>query len=389
MGEVILTSGVFRLGDELKIEQNLFQPLKGWLSPTVNTIISGEYHAIGVNGAGIVEQQLKDLEIQLKEVKTELEDMVNNGTVSDLVTSHTLMGNILQMGILGYFAINDSLENLTPLSTDVISYRLPSYGSFSTNFSVNYSFGIPRTVKFPGLLMDVNRSSSIISAKDNSDSKRLDYARIAGVRLSAYEHLIPELLFSDESDPKGGISAVKALSIAAQQGQRIYVLTQANAEQLNNINIDFNTKSEIRNALNAGNEVTVSENQITLDGWVGVGYIIFDPVTGSGAYKISGGANGSFWEKYQAHIDTYLIELSPEIAALLITGGVIPKSWVGAKPLLGSPNPLTSILRAIGFPGATSVIARLYLIPLIVAIGTFIGFYNIGILVFCLIFTAF
>lgn len=31
-----------------------------------------------------------------------------------------------------------------------------------------------------------------------------------------------------------------------------------------------------------------------MSGWSGAGYIIFDPVTGSGAYKIGGGKNGSY-----------------------------------------------------------------------------------------------
>jgi hypothetical protein len=49
---------------------------------------------------------------------------------------------------------------------------------------------------------------------------------------------------------------------------------------------------EIQNALNAGRTVTVHEAPITVSGWTGTGYIIDDPATGAGAYKISGGANG-------------------------------------------------------------------------------------------------
>jgi hypothetical protein len=38
----------------------------------------------------------------------------------------------------------------------------------------------------------------------------------------------------------------------------------------------------------------VHQSPITQSGWTGTGYIITDPVTGAGAYKISGGANGAF-----------------------------------------------------------------------------------------------
>lgn len=38
------------------------------------------------------------------------------------------------------------------------------------------------------------------------------------------------------------------------------------------------------------------ESPISVSGWTGSGYIIDDPATGAGAYKISGGANGgSLW----------------------------------------------------------------------------------------------
>jgi hypothetical protein len=42
-----------------------------------------------------------------------------------------------------------------------------------------------------------------------------------------------------------------------------------------------------------GRKVTVHHFPITQSGWTGTGYIITDPATGAGAYKISGGANGA------------------------------------------------------------------------------------------------
>lgn len=39
-------------------------------------------------------------------------------------------------------------------------------------------------------------------------------------------------------------------------------------------------------------EVTVHQADINANGWTGMGYMILDPDSGAGAYKISGGANG-------------------------------------------------------------------------------------------------
>lgn len=61
---------------------------------------------------------------------------------------------------------------------------------------------------------------------------------------------------------------------------------------LNAINLYTDTEQEIRNSVNAGKVVTANEQRINFNGWVGEGYIIIDPETGAGAYKIAGGENG-------------------------------------------------------------------------------------------------
>lgn len=51
--------------------------------------------------------------------------------------------------------------------------------------------------------------------------------------------------------------------------------------------ISQDVKFEIENALASGKEVTLHENDIAVGAWAGSGYLIIDPVTGTGAYKIS------------------------------------------------------------------------------------------------------
>ncbi len=89
------------------------------------------------------------------------------------------------------------------------------------------------------------------------------------------------------------MSAVKALAIAAQQGDRIYQITSDNIGILDELNIGAEIKNEIRAAVATDKEATVSKNTITVAGWTGAGYIISDPETGAGAYRISGGRNGA------------------------------------------------------------------------------------------------
>jgi len=50
--------------------------------------------------------------------------------------------------------------------------------------------------------------------------------------------------------------------------------------------------SEIEQAINQGKEVITHTDAVTVPGYMGAGYIILDPITGDGAYKIAGGENG-------------------------------------------------------------------------------------------------
>ncbi|EDN66247.1 conserved hypothetical protein [Beggiatoa sp. PS] len=104
---------------------------------------------------------------------------------------------------------------------------------------------------------------------------------------SALEHRIPELLFTNEENPGEAVSAVKALALASAQGQRIYQVTSENANTvLPVLNISADVKEEIRASVAVGKVATVSQNNITVGSWTGVGYIITDPETGAGAYRI-------------------------------------------------------------------------------------------------------
>jgi hypothetical protein len=64
---------------------------------------------------------------------------------------------------------------------------------------------------------------------------------------------------------------------------------------LPHINHDEATMAEIRASLQRGREVITHTDAVTVPGWRGAGYIILDPVTGEGAYKIGGGQNGGYF----------------------------------------------------------------------------------------------
>lgn len=286
-GAVIETGPTQVMGTELRGELGYYFPNKGWdIRP--KSIVAGEYQAVGLDLAGIAPSQLEQLKTDLGTVKAKLE---NNDPAG--LTRHSLTGNLLQTGVTSYFALNDVQDQLAAQGTDVVAYRLPSFGTFSTNLKTDYYFGMPRNVSFPGILMDIDYLYSQVADHDNVQTDAINFMRVTGPRTSALEHLVPEEMFSTDESPANGISAVKAIALAQGEGQRVYTLNAGNLEvALIAINADAAVENEIRNAVNAGKEVSIHQNSINYYGWSGHGYIIIDPETGSGAYKISGGADG-------------------------------------------------------------------------------------------------
>jgi len=191
---------------------------------------------------------------------------------------------------------------------------------------------MPISVSGGGFVMDVDRNVNIVSVLDGSNDKHLQFMRTSGMHSSALEHSVPEQMFSTPENPVQGISAVKALQIANNQGIPIYTINQSNINAIMpQLQVDDNVKADIQNAVNAGKEVSVSKTNITYNGWTGCGYIIIDPTTGAGAYMIGGGFNGAYLLMIAA-----LISFLLPIVAIIIAGG-------GAAALTGA-----GILAAVG-----------------------------------------
>ena len=86
------------------------------------------------------------------------------------------------------------------------------------------------------------------------------------------------------------VSAVKAIQIAASQGQKVYTVNASNASAALAAS---GAGGEIKEAIQAGMEVTFHERGINAHGWSGTGYSIVDPETGVGSYLIEGKGNGA------------------------------------------------------------------------------------------------
>ena len=318
----------------------LYDPTQWDLTPDAS-YTAGQATAIGISAGGISAKQLDTLKTRLENTKTQLQ--ANN--VQNL-TGEQISGDLLTAVIWSWFAAAESHNRLSQNQAQMIENPGLSYGLFHAVANPIYSWGVVRKVTFPGVNMDIGHVRNITWAKDNDDRKWVAYNRLRGQYMSALEHAVPERFFNDPqkcnlqgaSNPTAGlpdcpqgISAVKALGIAAQQGQRIYTITQkVYNDNPNIVNTalsahSYDTQNRVQQSLDAGYEVTIHERPITESGWTGAGYTQIDPATGAGAYTIEGGSNGGVILVFVFVIlfafFSILFPLLAGASALWVTGG--------------------------------------------------------------------
>ena len=219
-GQVVHSTGSMTLGAALKTRMG-FQSPQGSYQYSENDLDAGQYQAIGIDMQGVSPTQLEVLQARLENTQTQIEA---DNTAS--LTKHDVVGDILQAGIQGYMAMTYATDRIAAQSAGVAYYRQPSYGSFSTALTVAYSLGgMPAQVTFSGVVMDVDRMVTNVEEKANCYEGYVAFNRASGMRNSAYEHQIPEQLFSTDTEQAEGVSTAKALAVAMAQGQRIYTLT--------------------------------------------------------------------------------------------------------------------------------------------------------------------
>ena len=123
---------------------------------------------------------------------------------------------------LHYWAETDYLGEVAASRRGVHTLRLPSVGLFSSNLSVSYLFGAPRTAVYAGRSMDVQRS--LVGAAGADPDQVVGWVKQSGLQGSYLEGSVfeqLELIASGTPQPNG-ISSVHLISHAASQGVPIY-----------------------------------------------------------------------------------------------------------------------------------------------------------------------
>ncbi len=278
---VILEGPAVNLGASLNLSVNFIEP--GMSTENIETDISaGIYYCISIAALNPSQDQLSGKLDTLKSLSGTIYDSVN--------TRDDQIGELLHGISIEYFSkANNAARSLAALmhmqNTNVTS------GSFvSVRVSYANVFGIPLSpATIAGLNLDVQRYMQSPFSITGDNDQRKEFVQIQGLNSSFFEHSIMEMIAGLES-----ISTVKALQIANETGVPIYTITTSNINDvLPGLTVLQEVKTDIQNAINAGKEVTISRDNVRLNDWTGVGFIVRDPNTGGGAYMISGGTGGT------------------------------------------------------------------------------------------------
>ena len=310
-GKVVQQQAGFTLGESIIASPAITKLTGGWFEAK-NEITAGEYHAITITLQGFSNAQLN------KAPNPSAESLLHQAGVALLEGSDIFLGFINDMN-LGH------------------AVRHPSFGSVSTGLQTKFSFLVPRQVDFVESRVDLDYMALSLVANASSGATRQQINEAVGLSLSMLEDQIPTYYLSSRAYPGEGISATKAIGQALLTGQSVYAVNSSNINTvLPLLSHDSAVLTDIRNGVNAGLEVTVHERPVQLSAWTGAGYMLIDPATGSGAYRISGGYNGG----------GAVTELNPALAVLGLSIAlpiVIPTMLAdegdcGAKEKIQSPD---------------------------------------------------
>ncbi len=266
-GSELTRASGFTLGQEIATTEAIQRVTGDWYSTnTVNT--AGQYIAISFDLEGTGANPLNKVIAQTPE-------------------------NLLHETGRAYWAnLDDHLAVLTSLHT-AIGVRQPSFGLFATNLETLYNFGIPTKVRLTGVSVDIHALLTSMVAFDDDPNKTIQAVEQNGMIASALENQIPQAHLAAVGTHPQGVSAVSALGQAVANNQPLFQVDSSTIDAvLPLLQQSDDVVADVQNAVGNGEVVLIPQAPITLGGWTGSGYIILDPTSGSGAYRISGGLNG-------------------------------------------------------------------------------------------------
>jgi hypothetical protein len=266
-GQVVQEGSTYTMGEELTSMSSISK-LTGGDHTAKNHPIAGEMLVLGINLQGIPDSAL---------INT-----MNNDPL-----------NVLPSMARAYMATIDTFVEVQRNINQAVVYSHPSFGAFSTSLTPQYYFGIPKNVNINGTAVDIDALSHSVVPVNGGQDVAVQTTTSLGMLSSIMEHEIPLMYTTSAQLPGHSISAMQAIGLSIISGSGIYSVRPDNVDAiLPHLAVGPDVKADVAASANAGMDIIVTAGEVTSGTWRGAGYVITDPQTGSGAYRISGGSNG-------------------------------------------------------------------------------------------------
>ena len=211
-----------------------------------------------------------------------------------------------------YFAQLDMADSMLEGILNVTTWRQISEGIFGYKPKVTSIFGAPIGISEGTVFVDIDtdtygvayngdkiRTSEVNNDQENEkDSNgdkenKVDYNPVKDFMLySGFVGSYLESFVLEETVGVFAVSTMEVFKVALSRGMELVKIDSQNSDEFEKIKADDKTLSEMKNAVKAGRTIIVPKEEMCYYGWKGTAYIALDPVTGEGAYMISGSMCG-------------------------------------------------------------------------------------------------
>ncbi|HYO11933.1 MAG TPA: transglutaminase-like domain-containing protein [Thermoanaerobaculia bacterium] len=279
-GEPVIAGVPQTMGTLLRLRVRFQEP--GESDEVEHRVTAGTFGALALDLQQIGKEEITQRRARLEAVRDQLADVAVDTAWDDLV------GEPLHLIGQSYFLQVEAAGRIGSHQSDVVSLKRPAEAlvTFAPTFS--YLFGTAVEQEEGGFNIDVRRYLVSPVSRTGDEEQVRAWVLATGSFGSAAEHEVFEHLLGARS-----VSSIKLIGEANARGIPVFRVDSANLSQvLPLLQVPSPIRNDVINAVNAGRQVLVPQQQITFFDWTGVGYIVLDPESGAAAYLISGGLAG-------------------------------------------------------------------------------------------------